>query len=332
MEESLFKSSLSRFKKSPSSYIAVGIFCALFLILALTISLIDISFLILTIPLIALPFLFASHVSCYFLEANQPVTLSAYFRYFIGFFNPQFRSSFRGIRSFLISLAIYFGLMVVSYVVMISVFRSQYGTLFTESLTNLVKSYTSNEASYEDLMNILNDNDGLLLTLFIYVSAIPIPFAILWFIYATSYASISVYYRLNIRGSVASLIRLAINATYVSHGGKMRKDWFKLNWPMLALSLLGSIAGGLISFFIIKNPIYFQALVTIGSVALLVFYLPIYFSNMEVLYKRYELAFKDGNKKAVETVLRRIQSSIELSEDEKRSLEQSFKEEDKEEE
>ena len=333
MEElSLFRSSVNRFKKNASSYIAVGVFCALALILALTISLVDVSLLVITLPLIALPFLFASHVSCYFLEANQPVTLSAFFRYFVGFFNPQFRSSFKGIRAFLISLAIYFGMMIVSYVVMITIFRNQYGTLFSESLTNLIKTYASQETSYDDLMNILNDNDALLLTFFMYVSALPIPFAVLWFIYATSFASISIYYRLNIRGAVASLIRLAINATYSSFGAKMRKDWFKLNWPILVLSILGAVGGALISFLLVKNPLYFQALITIGSVALLVFYLPIYFSNMETLYKRYELAFKDGNKQAIEAVLKRIQSSIELSEEEKRNLEQSFKEENKEEE
>ena len=54
------------------------------------------------------------------------------------------------------------------------------------------------------------------------------------------------------------------------------------------------------------------------------FFLPFYFSNMEVLYHRYEPYFKDGNKAAVEMILRRIQNSIELSEEEKEELEKSF--------
>jgi hypothetical protein len=46
---------------------------------------------------------------------------------------------------------------------------------------------------------------------------------------------------------------------------------------------------------------------------------------MEVLYHRYEESFKEGNKKAIEIFLERISNSIELSEEEKRKLEESFK-------
>ena len=51
----------------------------------------------------------------------------------------------------------------------------------------------------------------------------------------------------------------------------------------------------------------------------------IYFPNMEVLYHRYENVFKEGNKMAIESILERIQTSIDLSEEEKRNLENSFK-------
>lgn len=328
MRESLLSTSFSRFKKNSGSYIAVGIFSGLFLILAATLSLIDISFTILAMPFITLPFLFASHVACYYLEANQPITISAVARYFFGFFNPQFRGSFRGIRAFLTSLAVYFGFMILAYVIMYSVFRNNYGETFTESFKSLITTYYSSENSYEDLLNLLNDNEGLLLTFFIYVSSLPLPFAIIWFIYSISFSSISLYYRLNIRASVASLIRLAIGSTYAKYKSKMRKDWFKLNWPLLLLSLVGSITGALIAVLVIKDAGFFSALISLGSVSLLFIFLPFYYANMEVIYHRYEDAFKEGNKIAVENVLMRIQNSIDLSEEEKRSLEQSFKDDD----
>ena len=103
MKDSLFSTSFSRFKKNPASYIAVGAFCGLFFILAATLSFLDVSFAILAIPLVVFPFMFASHVACYYLDVDQPITISAVSRYFFGFFNPQFRSSFRGIKSFLTS-------------------------------------------------------------------------------------------------------------------------------------------------------------------------------------------------------------------------------------
>ena len=68
----------------------------------------------------------------------------------------------------------------------------------------------------------------------------------------------------------------------------------------------------------------------IGAFILLIFFLPFYFPNMEVLYHRYEDEFKEGNRKAVEIILTRIQSSIELSEEERRKLEESFKNNDEE--
>ena len=332
MKESLYNTSFSRFKKNAGSYIAVGAFCGLFFILAATLSFIDMSFAILAIPVIVFPFMFASHVSCYYLEANQPVTMSAVSRYFFGFFNPQFRSSFRGIRSFLTSLAVYFGGMILFYVVFYAIYSRAYGEMFTTAFSNIVKTYSSSETTYEDLMREMNANDGLLLTFFVYVSTLPLPFAVLWFIYSVSFNSISVYYRLNVRGGTASLIRLAINETYARFRNKMRVDWFKLNWPTLALSLVGSVVAGLIAHFFIRDISLLPAIVALGSVALLLFFLPFYFSNMEVIYSRYIDAFKNGNKMAVEAVLARIQSSIDLSEEERRQLEDSFKEDSKEEE
>ena len=332
MKESLFSVSFNRFKKNASSYIAVGIFCGLFFILAATLSFLDTGIAILLIPILVLPFLFASHVACYYLEANQQITVSAISRYFFGFFSPQFRSSFRGIRAFLTSLAVYFGSMIITYVILYSVFQNIYGETFTESFKGLVQLYYSNDSTYDNLLSALNENEGLLLTFFIYATSLPLPFAVLWFIYSISFNSISLYYRLNLRVVAPSLIRLAIGSTYASHKSKMRADWFKLNWPLLALSLLGSIGAIMIAFFLVKNATFFSAIVSIGSVGLLFLFLPLYFSNMEVLYHRYENAFKEGNKSAIETVLARIQNSIDLSEEERRSLEQSFKDEEREEE
>ena len=332
MNNSLYSTSFSRFKKNASSYIAVGAFCGLFLILAATLCFIDLSFAIIAIPLVVFPFMFASHVACYFLEANQPVTMSAVSRYFFGFFRPQFRSSFRGIKSFLTSLAVYFGAMIVIYVIFYAIYTRVYGETFINAFSNIVKVYSANDTTYEDLFRELNANDGFLLTFFIYVSTLPVPFAVLWFIYSVSFNAISVYYRLNVRGGTPSLIRLAINETYSRFRGKMRADWFKLNWPTLVLSLLGSIGAGLIAYFLIKDISLFPAIIGLGSVTLLLFFLPIYFSNMEVIYSRNIDAFKNGNKMAVEAVMARIQSSIDLSEEEKRQLEDSFKEDNKEEE
>ena len=138
MKDSLRSVSFNRFKSNPTSYLAVGIMCGLFLIIATVLAFIDPLLLIVAVPLIALPFLFASHVACYYLQINQQINPSAFFRYFTGFFRVQFRGSFRGLISFLKSLAFYAGMAILGGVVMFVIFKMQYGDTFTTAFNSLI--------------------------------------------------------------------------------------------------------------------------------------------------------------------------------------------------
>ena len=325
MNESIFKTSLTRFKKNSASYIAVGVLCGLFITLLSLLSFIDSMIFLLTIPFFVLPFIFASFIACYYLEVNQPINISYFFRYFFGYFRPQFRGSFRAIRAFLLSLAFYFGGVIISYFVFYAIYQNAFGATFSESMNELVRQYLSNEFTNEDLIRTLEANDGLLLTFFIYITSFSFIPAIIYFLSAILYASLSIYYRANVRSAVPSLISLAINNTYERYRRSIRKDWLKLNWPLYVLPLIGSVVGILIYFFAVRNINFLSAIIIISSIIPLMFFLPFYFSNMEVLYHRYENAFKEGNQMAVETILMRIQNSIELSEEERKNLEESFK-------
>ena len=326
MKDSLRTVSFNKFKSNPTSYLAVGIMCGLFLIVAAILVFIDPLLLVFAIPLIALPFLFASHVACYYLQINQQINPSAFFRYFMGFFRAQFRGSFRGLISFLKSLAFYFGMAILSGIVLFIIFRAQYGDTFTNAFNSLAYQYVySADATYEDIVTLLNANNGMLLTFIISVSAVAIPLAMLAFIYYVSFSSISIYYRTNIIVASASLLKMSVSSTYALHRKSMRKDWFALNWPMLLLSFLGMIAFALLDLFIVRRIDLLPAFVIVGGVALLMFYLPFYFANMETIYKKYEQYFKEGNQRAIEAILQRIQNSIELSEEEKKHLEESLR-------
>ena len=325
MSESIIKSALGRFKKNAPSYIAVGLLCGLFISLLSLFSFVDGLVFLLTIPLFALPFVFASFIACYYLEAEVPINISNFFRYYFGYFRPQFRGCFKGIKYFLLSLAVYMGGLMVFYLIFCFVFYKIYGGTFQTSLEVFILNYLYNNVGYDELVLHLEENDGLLLRFITYISSFPIIPAFIFFVYGTSFSSLSIYYRSNILGAAPSLIRLGINNAYLNKGYKMKKDWFKLNWPLLVLPLFGAGIAILIYFLFINNITFLAPIVVLGCSASLIFFLPFYFSNMEVIYHQYEKAFKDGNKKAIEMVLARIQSSIELSEEEKRSLEESFK-------
>ena len=330
MNESLVSSSFNRFKKNMPSYIAVGIFCGLFLVLASILSFIDESAFLIAIPILVLPFLFASHISCYLLELEQPINVGAFFRYYTSFFRPQFRGSFRGLMSFLKSLAVYGVFLSISLITFFVVFQNQYGDTFLSSIKEIVTQYLNGGLTTEELYSILNANDGMLLTFLSFAFSTPLPFAITAFIYFISFSSIALYYRANVASGVPSLLRIAIGEAYSKARKEMRKDWFKLNWPLLVLSLAGSITGGLICALVFKKYLFLAPAFTMCAFILIIFFLPFYFSNMESLYIRYENVFKEGNKKAIEVILSRIQNSIGLSEEEKRKLEESFKEENEE--
>ena len=167
MKDSLRTASFNKFKSNPSSYLAVGVMCGLFLIIATVLAFIDPLLLIFAVPLIALPFLFASHVACYYLQINQQINPSAFIRYFTGFFRAQFRGSFRGLISFLKSLAFYFGMVFVGGIVMFLIFKGQFGDTFTNSFNTLIYQYIYNpEATSEDIIQILNANDAMTMPLF----------------------------------------------------------------------------------------------------------------------------------------------------------------------
>lgn len=326
MKNSLRSVSFNRFKTNPTSYLAVGIMCGLFLIIATVLAFIDPLLLIFAVPLIALPFLFASHVACYYLQINQQINPSAFVRYFTGFFRAQFRGSFRALISFLKSLALYFGMSILSGIVLFLIFKAQFGDTFTNAFNSFIYQYVYNpEVTYEDIINLLNANDGMLLTFIISISAVAIPLAMLAFIYYISFSSISIYYRTNVLIASAPLLKMSVNSTYALHRKNMRKDWFLLNWPMLVLSLLGMIGFAMLDIFVVRRIDLLPSFVIVGGVALLMFYLPLYFANMETIYKKYEQYFKEGNQRAIESVLQRIQSSIELSEEEKKHLEESLR-------
>ena len=333
MSDKIIPSAFSRFKKSYSSYIAVGLFCGLLFVLASTIYIIDPAFFVLLIPIFILPSFFASTISCYYLEANQPITLRAFFHYYAGFFRPQFRGSFRGISSFLKAFGLYILFFIFAYIFFYMLYRQRYGEQFIQEISEMMSSYSESGSNY--VVNVLSQQEGLLYRFITYTSGAAFPFGITAFIYFVSYSSLSIYYRANISSASNALLRLAIGNTYANNRRKMRIDWFKLNWPLLVLAFLGGVIGEIIAKYALGNLELISPFALIGACLFITFFLPFYFANMETIFHRYEEGFKQGNKEAVTAILERIQSSIDLSEEEKKELENSFQQkevDDKEEE
>lgn len=327
MKNSLREAALSKTKKNLIANLAIGLFCGLALILVAMLSLIDIYYVFFSMPIFLFPFLFASHISSFYLQLNQEISLTGFFNYFTGYFKSQFRGAFRAILSFGKSLIFYLLSLFAFYFLFYLIFQNYYGDLFINSFINFVSQYSISITNYEEIVNSLLANDNLLLTFFVYIEvSASIPF-ILSFIYFISFSSLSIYYRAGVLVGASSIISLCIANTFRSHRKQINKDWWSLNWPMLVLSLTGMISAAIIDLLIIQDISLLPSFVIVGSVALLMFFLPFYFSNMEVIYKKYENDFKKGNEDAIKSILERIQASIDFSAEEKKNIEESFRNE-----
>ena len=71
MKQSLRHLSFERFKQNVGSYIAIGLMCGLFLVLAAILSLLNELLLLVVMPIICLPMIFACYIACYYMKANQ---------------------------------------------------------------------------------------------------------------------------------------------------------------------------------------------------------------------------------------------------------------------
>ena len=283
------KEALARFKKNPSSYIFVGVLCGLLFVLFAVLNIIDSAMLLITIPLLLLPSLFASHVSCYYLEANEPITFRAFFHYYVGFFRPQFRGSFRGISAFLKAIGIYIIFFIFSYIFFYLFFQNRYGEEFITAYWNLFGvSSDAQSIDFNALMSnytiALYEENSIMYRFVIYTSAGALPFAITFYVYFISFASLSIYYRTNINSASGALLRLAVINAYTKNGRRMRRDWFKLNWPLLILSLVGAFVGAVVAKFLLRNIDLISPFILIGAVLFIAFFLP--FSHCSRYLKR----------------------------------------------
>ena len=331
MKNPLRQEAYHKAMKNIQANIAIGLFCGLAMVLVTMLSIIDFSFLIIALPLFLLPFIFASHVSSYYLQINQPVSMRTFFNYFLGYFRPQFKGTFRALISFAKSILIYVIGLFVFNLIFYMIFKAHYGEIFVSEFSNIVNHFSIAETSIEDINNLLNANTRLLFTFFTYVQTAAIFPLMTSFLYFISFASISLYYRANIPAGTAPIMRLSINNTYRQYGRKMKRDWWALNWPLLLLSLLGMAIAASINLFAIRDVALLPAVTLIGSVALLWLFLPFYFSNMEVIYKKYENRFKQGNKQTVTDIIQKIQASIDFNVEEKKTFEESLENEQDEE-
>lgn len=216
--------------------------------------------LILVIPFIALPILFSCFASIILLRDQKMLTFGGFLNCFTSYFKEKFRSTFQVMRSFWISLLIYFLFSIIFTISLnLSFYNSNwhnYAVVFDE----LVKMITVSEQAVED---ILKANSELIDLVAIY-NFVPTMFVFsVSFIYLTDHYSISLFHRLQ-TPQLTGRTNLFIQRNVIRNNkAEYYKLYFKLNWPFYLIYIVTFVGTAIGAYFIKTNYhfIYIFALV-----------------------------------------------------------------------
>ena len=112
MKQKIFKTSLNEYLKHFGSIFSLTLLYALFVLLCLFISYFLTPLIILFVPLVVMPFTFAYHVGVNAIRDNQPFNIGLFFKGFSSYFSSFFRGGYSSIRNMVISVTIFFLLMI----------------------------------------------------------------------------------------------------------------------------------------------------------------------------------------------------------------------------
>lgn len=291
----------------------ISIICGLFIGALLLLGLVFNGFQMIFVPFAVLPFFFSCIVSHYDLSRDDYLSGKKLFTFFKLFFSINFYSSFRMIKSFLKALLIEIICSLVVIGITYLIFSNS-GT-FKETIKQLINLINNNELNTTIYNELLEANDNELYR-FIHINMISTNVIFgLSFIYFVSKESISIYLRLSFNQSPVTngIAKIAIKSK--------RKEYFKLyllmNYPILILLLLGALSGVSISIFMMHNYEYASVIGLSSGIALSSLYLPLYFSNMEAMYRYLNFDLKSISEEYVKMMMGRfgVNINVQSSED-----------------
>ena len=277
----------------------------------------------LTIPLLVVPILFSAQVQHVMLKTQATITVTSSVRTFGLYFKRDFFGTFSILFNFLKSVIVFLILesaisMVASYIFIVV------NPQFQASVNGLYELIYSYEFSYEDIINQLTANNYLLLN-FISICVIPSTFiAIIFFIYNLSRYSLMVYYKMHLRRTDSRFAKLVYQ--FASRGRRMEmfKNYMSLQWPLYVLLVFGFAGGSVFGYFFYYDILKMISFGLVGGALLGAFFLPFYFSNQQAFYDMYAGLYDAVTKEVTTSLIGRLQSDIDLSEQEKERLEETL--------
>lgn len=319
----LIKHAIDTYKIAPISSWILGLTTGILIAAFVTLNLIAPGTIIVIFPFIIVPIIFSATLQHIIFKTKGQLTLSSSTKSFGLYYNPKFFGSFSVLFSLLKGLIVFFSFEVLLSFITSTVMQVT-STSFVDALNNFYALFEDTSLTYEDVVRAFNDYNGILL---VYTSIVIFPslyLALIFMIYNMSRTSIVIYYKMQL-GNVDNRFSKLVYGDVVRQGRmKMFSDYMSLNWPMYVLLALG-FAGGTVGGYLWKHDlVYMISMGLLGGAALFMFFLPFYFGNQEALYDLYADKFVKSTNNVTKYLLQSLQTSIDLSIDEKEDLEKKL--------
>ena len=325
MDRSLIRSRNNEFKRNPIGYILLGIFFCLFAVGCVALDFVFDGLGVFAIVLLLFPLLFGVIFQSSGFQFDVPLSMKGVVRGSALYYSTQFFGSFRLLICLLKTLIVETIMDTILLVVLFFVFKNQYGQAFQDSINALFEAIMYETESETAILDAFAMNDNLLDNYRLLSASIASLFGSATFIFSVSFNSLGANFRMLLKTKHAAFAKNAVNQTMKNNRKGLVKDYFYLNWPLLALMIIGLVLGTICSIVIFESYLYILPFGLMGAFIMMIPYFPTYLANMNAIFKKYEMTIIMGINDSIKNTLKKIQSTLDLSEQDKGDIEEALK-------
>lgn len=325
MDKKLFKTREDIYKKCPSVFWEVSIFCLIIGIAFIALDTVFFGFFVLTISLFFMPLLYSTYMTLYSIKFGGTVTFKSTFSISLAYFRRNNFGCFRIMRCFFKALLVDLIAVLFLFGILMITFENAYGDAFTESYNKVLEFYSNGDA--EAVLNYLAESNPAALY-FDCVSSFSASCAVIAFIFGIAFNSPNVYLCANIPGATAQFSTAVFNKFLKNNAHSYRKDFWSLNWPVFVLLLFGIVAGYCLVILIDLPLSYGLPISTMVGMLCMIPFAPFFFAGMEALFAKYNGHMKQASVDLTNGFLKELKNNANLSEEDKAKIEELLSKKD----
>ena len=261
--------------------IIIMFFCGLICGASMLIGLLFVDLLILVVPIIVLPTMFAFQRAILVLKNEQTLTFSLVFSGYQTYFNPRFSSTYSFFKNLLWLLIVYVGTGFISMIIVNLIFYNLDFMGFRAILDELMNS----DLTYETISHIYENHMDFIENYMMAISLPPLFMVAIMAFYFYSTTGHSFFLRVSGVKYPGQYIKDLFLRTLRKNRGEFLKYYFALNWPMYILFIGGLALGGYVgSIFRYSYGSVFSFAIAFAIFLSFGIYGAIYFANKEAIY------------------------------------------------